>query len=372
MFAYAGTTSHSGFVEIVQTQTGETLYQSIHEATGFTSLSWSPDSRYIALGGYDQRIWVVDTQTSQIITNLFGHQSTVSRVDWSPDGTKLVSAGNWDGLTILWNMQTFQMERIVERNNLFVTSAQFDPSGQRIAIASESGITIYSTDIADQAPTAYVAQFNVASMEFSHDGSTIALGTQVFPNIVRPEATVSSQVVIVNSLDGTIQSTISTETATINGLAWSMDNLEIATHSSDGIVQMWNLATQTVVARYQGIQRYPGNVSFSPFGGRLAFGRSVLQGNTISSLEQRSIITENRANALYNIVVPAPSPERLQAITDACGLAPAADTALTAEISTQDYAGFTTQLEALPEDALPPGCRADLLAVAAALDAQGR
>ncbi|MDX2138568.1 MAG: hypothetical protein SF123_10780 [Chloroflexota bacterium] len=120
-------------------------------------------------------------------------------------------------------------------------------------------------------------------------------------------------------------------------------------------------------------------IGWSPYGGRLLMGLysnpayDASPNNEIASpAAPLSNFTETELGGLIQVLVPLASPERLQAITDDCGLQPAADQALTAEISTQDYAGFTTQLEALPEDALPPGCRADLLAVAAALDAQGQ
>jgi WD40 repeat protein len=370
-FALAVTTGQSAFLEIFHSQTGERIYQVTLEANGFTSMRWSPDGQYLALGGYDSRVWIVDVEVLQVVASLSGHEATVSSIDWSPDGTKLVSSGNWDGLTILWDVQTFQLERIVERSTLFVTAARFDPSGQRIAIAGEAGITIHSSTIGDQFFVRYARDFNVSTFEFNQDGTLIAFGTQMFPSVVNPEAVRTAQVGIINVSDGSIRTTFPTNTLTVYGLAWSSINREIATHSADGLVKLWNLETETILEEYRGVEQYPGNVHFSPFGGRLAFGRTVLQSGTVSSSEQQPIITESRANALYNIVVPAPSPERLQAITDACGLQPAADQALTTEISTQDYAGFTTQLEALPEDALPPGCRADLLAVAAALDAQG-
>jgi WD40 repeat protein len=370
-FALAGTTGQSAFLQIFHSQTGEVTYQITLEANGFTSMRWSPNGKYVALGGYDYRVWIVDVELAQVVTSLSGHEATVSSVDWSPDGTKLVSAGNWDGLTILWNVETFQLERIVERSNLFVTAARFDPSGQRIAIASEAGITIHSSTNSDRSYVRYAREFNVSTIEFNRDGTFIAFGTQMFPSVVNPEATRTAQIGIVNVSDGSIRTTFPTNTLTVYGLAWSPSSQEIATHSADGSVRIWDLETQIAVEQYFGVEQYPGSVSFSPFGGRLAFGRTVVQSNSVSTTEQQPIITEDRTNALYNIVVPAPSPERLQAITDACGLAPAADTALTAEISTQNYAGFTAQLEALPEDALPPGCRADLLAVAAALDAQG-
>ncbi len=100
------------------------------------------------------------------------------------------------------------------------------------------------------------------------------------------------------------------------------------------------------------------DVSFSPYGGRLAI---LTWSNTVTS-------------SSYTIVVPDPTLDRLNAIAALC-VADAARPALAAPLTRQAVVestlpDFVAQVEALPEDAIPPACRADLLAVAEAIMAQ--
>jgi hypothetical protein len=68
------------------------------------------------------------------------------------------------------------------------------------------------------------------------------------------------------------------------------------------------------------------------------------------------------ANTLL-IAVPDVNPESIQTLTDQTE-------AFLDQQAATDLTAFTAQVEALPETAIAPGCRADLLAVAAALQAQ--
>src|SRR5690606_36911363 len=116
------------------------LYSVDPDPGGFTSVAWSPDDRLIAVGGYDQVVWVFDVEARPHVTSLRGHQSTVSAVDWNAEGTQLVSTGNWDGLTILWDMTAYEQIRVVEEGSLFPLAVEFSPDGQAIAVGGEGGI----------------------------------------------------------------------------------------------------------------------------------------------------------------------------------------------------------------------------------------
>jgi WD40 repeat protein len=83
-----------GYIRVVDVATGKTIYEVYPEPGGFTSVAWSVDDRFIAVGGYDQTVWVFDVVNGVHIASLFGHKSTVTGVDWNADGTRLVSSGN--------------------------------------------------------------------------------------------------------------------------------------------------------------------------------------------------------------------------------------------------------------------------------------
>lgn len=74
---------------------------------------------------------------------------------------------------------------------------------------------------------------------------------------------------------------------------------------------------------------------------------------------------------LVQIIVPAPSLERLRLLTERCGMADVTEGALLAQAEMSHLPAFIQQVETLNEDQIPPGCAADLIAVAQALQAQG-
>jgi hypothetical protein len=101
----------------------------------------------------------------------------------------------------------------------------------------------------------------------------------------------------------------------------------------------------------------------------LALGSSAPVSDT-AAIEANQDVIQTLANGAIQIVVPAPSLERLQAIAEACNAPVAVEQSLAADIQANDLNAFVAQVEALPEGTIPPACAADLIAVAEALQSQ--
>jgi WD40 repeat protein len=161
------------------------------------------------------------------------------------------------------------------------------------------------------------------------------------------------------------------------GLAWSPDETILAVTNGIGTLTLFDVKTRTMIEQYH-TSGYNKQIEFSPLGGQLAVANdfTVLAQNGTQSPQVtqqlgvyvRSIGTENAVQ----LFVPAASPEKLQAITKACGVQPSVQQSLTAQITSNKLQDFTTQVSALTDAQIPPGCKADLLAVAEALMAQGQ
>lgn len=99
-------------------------------------------------------------------------------------------------------------------------------------------------------------------------------------------------------------------------------------------------------------------MSLSPYGGQLALGNSA------------DTAARNQTDNGFQIVVPAPSLDRLAAIAALCvrdGDARAESLTDSVPTALDDLPAFVAQVEALPDGAIPPACKADVLAVASAL-----
>jgi eukaryotic-like serine/threonine-protein kinase len=56
-----------------------------------TSITWSPDGRYIASGSDDGTVQVWEASSGRLLHRYTGHAGSVNAVAWSPDGTQLAS-----------------------------------------------------------------------------------------------------------------------------------------------------------------------------------------------------------------------------------------------------------------------------------------
>src|SRR5262249_36149257 len=94
-------------------------------------------------------------------------------------------------------------------------------------------------------------------------------------------------------------------------------------------------------------------IAWSPFGGRLAYGDVISNGQSAGN------------NGLHTLV-PAPTADKLQSITKSCAQSNVLPQ-LTNRLTTKQWSAFTNDVKAMSKDQVPPACAADLIAVANAL-----
>ena len=343
-----------GFINIINTRDGQTIYKLEPSPGGFASVTWSPDDRFIAVGGYDQAIWIINIQEEQVVTTLYGHMATVITLDWSADGTRLVSGGATDRQVILWDMTTYEEIIRVETGDPW--SVSFSPNDQQIAVGGLGGLRVFPASLqvgeGREQKQFTLSERYIGALAWSPDGTRIVFGTQAFTSK-------SAQIYIIDISSGSIVSDYAAQVETIFGIAWSPDNRLIATYSSDGFINTWEVQTGNLIDSFSGTSKYPEQLTFSPYGGQLAYGLTI------------DLIHQTRSNELemsgVAVVVPDPSLERLEAISALCS--PQLKTVVTARnFDGTDLPGFIAQVA--EDESIPPACAADLIAVAEAIQDQ--
>lgn len=95
---------------IMDAQTGD-LIRSVHTTADWSlSGKYSPTGRFITATSTERfeeayYIDIIDTETYEILYGLEGHTDTISSVTFSPDEKFIVTA-SWDGTAIVWNAGT--------------------------------------------------------------------------------------------------------------------------------------------------------------------------------------------------------------------------------------------------------------------------
>ena len=227
------TAEHNGQIrlwEISERQTKQLkqLWKKDTRQKGILSIRFSPDSRRIAIAGWDGTVRLWDRRSAKEIDKFEGcHKGPIRSISFSRDGDKLATAGE-DGRIVLWELNSNRNKKCKNswsghqgwiwsvsfspKENLLVTSGEdgqlrfwdfqgnlkyhfdtqqgrvtsaiFSPNGEKIATAGWDGtvrLWIQTKQIRQTQLDNQLAKWNigspVTSMSFSPDGEKIAAAT---------------------------------------------------------------------------------------------------------------------------------------------------------------------------------------------------
>lgn len=365
------------------------------ETTHITSVAWSPDGDKIATATNTGRLYVWDVATDSLLREFQAHEGAIYSLSWNPDGARLASISSHDGLMRIWNTTYSNLiaELTTDRNSLDGALAAWNPNGKMIVSVTantDGGFPLHFWRIEggdfEQLPTTYnAAAYDLA---WNPDGTQLVIADYKgvfifddfsettleprfiapfhFTSVWSPDGTklvaVEALTDVVNIIDvDTGQTLLSVQSwiERIASVAWSPDGTTLIADHFNGTVQSWDALSgellQTLSPERQGGRFL---MSLSPYGGQLALGNSA------------DTAARNQTDNGFQIVVPAPSLDRLAAIAALCvrdGDARAESLTDSVPTALDDLPAFVAQVEALPDGAIPPACKADVLAVASAL-----
>ncbi|CAE6535674.1 unnamed protein product, partial [Rhizoctonia solani] len=151
------TASNGGGVYVWDLKTGQATLgplRAIEASTGgrncpqATSVSFSPDSLWLASSMSDRNIYLWDAQTGGIVLGpLEGHTDNITSLSFSPDCAYLVS-GSYDNTLLLWNVRTTKTQtESFHGHTGSVTSVGFSPDSTRIVSgSSDRTLCVWDTE----------------------------------------------------------------------------------------------------------------------------------------------------------------------------------------------------------------------------------
>ncbi len=145
--------------------------------SGIVSLAWSPDGRWLAAGGVDGLVHLIQLAEGRSAVTLAGHTSTVRAVAWSPDGLTIATAAN-DRTVRLWERDTGRLVQNIgsadRREGAWAIA--WSPDSSLIATASENDtvVRLWRTRDGSLARTLRGHSLDVKSVAWSPDGTMLA------------------------------------------------------------------------------------------------------------------------------------------------------------------------------------------------------
>jgi WD40 repeat protein len=147
-----------------------------------TTLAFSPDSKTLASGGWDDMVRLWDVSTGKELRRLFAHQAMIARVAFSPDGKVLASRGGLDAILRLWDpvtgAQRHQIEGLSKVNPWrFYREAAlaFAADSKTVAVSNRKAIVLYA--VATGKETRQIAGYrDCMYLAYSPDGKQLASG----------------------------------------------------------------------------------------------------------------------------------------------------------------------------------------------------
>ena len=231
-----------------------------HKLTGHNgriySIAFSPDGEILASGDSAHRIRLWNATTGQYRVTLEGHQAGVNSVAFSPDGKTLASADQ-HGKIRLWNATTGIYRVTLEGHTNTIYSIKFSPDGKILASADENGkIRLWDATTGFHKQTLTGHTRSIYNIIFIENGKTLVSMSN--DNTIRfwDAATGQHKKYFENNLNN----------VTINAAGTML------TGRSSHTIYLWDIATETEIARLTGHTSDVYTLTFSPNGKMLASG----------------------------------------------------------------------------------------------------
>ena len=256
---YLALGSAGGVIELLDVKTGEKIWRTRAHIAMVSSVAFSPDGKYLASGSFSEStIKLLDAKTGEEIRVLSDHRSHVNSVAFSRDG-KYLASGSEDKTIKLWNMATGEFVRTLKDkgHTAGVNSVAFSPSGRLLASGSDDNtIKLWKVESGELEGTLVGHEGAVMSVTFDPlDGMYLASGSadrtiKLWSMATRKEV-----------------STLAGHTGSVMSIAFSRDGEYLASGSEDKTIKLWDVADVDAAIKVRTLIGYKGRlnaVTFSP------------------------------------------------------------------------------------------------------------
>lgn len=245
-----------GAVYLWDPVTGQPLGPPLDSNVGpIYSMAFSLNGQLLAVGGTDPTVRLWEPATGRLIDKVSTSLTQTNAVAFSPDG-RLATAGA-DHRVRLWNLPRQQGSPEIFRDQAEIQALGFSPDGQILATGHDDGsMSIYRLNSGNVAIAQRIVAHtkSVAAIDFSADGHFMATGSH--DGTIRLWNPASGQ---------PMTQPLECQAGPVNAVAFSPDRQLIAAGCEDSVVRLWNPATATPFGTpLTGYRGSVHTVAFSP------------------------------------------------------------------------------------------------------------
>jgi WD40 repeat protein len=335
---------------------------------------WSPDSTKLIA---DQRILSADTLETLLEPVMPFHT-------WLDFVSEVIDFGDTGREIRIWDVTTGTVVQTIA-SPAQIECAVPSTDSRYILVVVANGIFVFEVSRA-LVGTYILPVRSIRHYTWNSEGTRIAYsadadvpagtpGSISSPTVGNPDASSLYTVSIMDASTGLILRTSDPLPESILSITWSRNAPRLAGISNTGAVYIWDADTLKLLTAFS----VPGQVTlrmdYSPYGGVVAIGTNPNANTPPSSINSRQPLElaehiSSLANDTIQLVVPEASLERLEAIQAACVRWNEGFVGPTIPQAEAGLDRYIAQVEATPAERFPPGCAADLIAVARAIQSQ--
>ena len=218
-------------VEILDSQSGQLLRVLPCNSQTITAISWSPDSRLLAVGTTDGTVYLWDTASDSNATpvTLPAHIGRVNALVWTPQKQSLITAGQ-DGKIEIWEPRSSVRTKSLRGYPAPITCLALSPEGDVLAAGSDNGIihlwnvgdSWTSTLLRSEPNDVEARESKFTAVAWSPDGSLLASGDS------------EGKIKIWDPKSRRTLHSLASNCRSINSLVWSTDGRLLICGGADG------------------------------------------------------------------------------------------------------------------------------------------
>lgn len=232
----------------------------VNTKTWARTLTFLPDSNILAAGLFDNTIKFWDTPQGNLLQVLKEPKGWVRSISVSKNGLMLASASD-DNVLRVWSIINNSLVLSLDKNTEGIRAVALSPNGDLVAGGSiDNSVRIWDTRTGKLLHDLKGHTDWVRCLAFSPDGSLLSSGS--FDKSIR----------IWNIEKGTEERVLEGHSSSVLSIEFSPTGKHLASGSVDQKVLLWEVKTGYPIQVFEGHQDFVYSIAFSPDGNLLASG----------------------------------------------------------------------------------------------------